>query len=327
MPTIVQTTLQLYRGTSASGTKVGNDIVDTTAGGPPTITLDYSTLGAYLNAGDQYFTRVKALNDEGYETDWNDPNAQRTFKTLILAEIVTIGSGNGVISPVLSFTYNNQVLSVQDCGVYISTNAGGTNAQKISAGDVQTAGQGWDITGLAEGQTYHVIPYVVDNEGDGREYKPEWTDAETANTGYKNPVVTLRAEDITTTYNKISGPFGVTSNDTLSSIYMTLQASGGTLYRFDKTASAGTQFFTITDGERDSNNAIVSITPNTTYTINVYATNTSGGTGSAQASVTTKPQGTSTITITGVTATPTSATVTLSYGNGGGAVVNPGQSE
>lgn len=322
MATIVQTTLQLYRGTSASGTKVGNDIVDTTVGGPPTIELNYSTLGAYLNAGDQYFARVKALNDEGYETDWSDPNAQRTFKTLILAEIVTISGSNGVIRPELSFTYNNQVLSVQECGVYVSTSAGGTNAQKIAASNEQEAGQDWTITGLAEGQTYHVIPYVIDN--DGREYKPEWTDAETVNTGYKNPVVTLSADDITTTYNEISGPFSVTTNDTLTSIYMTLQASGGTLYRFDKTASAGLQYFTIRDGERDSNDAIVSITPNTTYTINVYATNTSGGTGSGQASVTTKPQSTSTITITGVTARPTSATVNISYGNGnGGAVVSP----
>lgn len=326
MATIVRTTLQLYRGTSASGTKVGNDIVDTTVGGPPTIELNYSTLGAYLNAGDQYFARVKALNDQGYETDWDDPNAQRIFKTLILAEIVTISGSNGVIRPELSFTYNNQVLSVQECGVYVSTSAGGTNAQKIAASNEQEAGQGWDITGLAEGQTYHVIPYVIDS--DGREYKPEWTDAETVNTGYKNPVVTLIPQDIVTTYNSISGPFGVTTNDTLTSVYMTLQASGGTLYRFNKTASAGTQYFTITDGDTDSNGATVAITPNTTYTINVYATNTSGGTGSAQASVTTATQGTSTITITGVTPTPTSATVNISYGNGnGGAVVNPDQQQ
>lgn len=322
MATITQITLQVFSGTTASGTQVGSNIV--VQGSPSTVTLDNTTLGAYLTAGEQYCVRAKCINDEQYETPYTNVYP---FKTLIYAEIITLDGGNGKLYPELSFTYNNQVLTVTECGVYVSTNASGTNSQKIAANDQQEAEQGWEITGLTENTTYYVIPYVIDD--DGREYKGEWTNAETASTGYRTPVVTLISQNITTTYNSISGPFGVTSNDTLSSVYMTLQASGGgTEYRFNKTASAGTQYFTITDGDTDSNGVTVAINPSTEYRIKVYATNTSGGTGSAQATATTASQSTETIAITSVTnVTPTSATVNLSYGNGGGAVVNPSQQQ
>lgn len=318
MATIIRTTLQVYEGTTAV-TQVGNDIVDNTSGGPSSVNINYSTLGAYLDAGEQYCVRAKCLNDEQYESDWTSPYP---FKTLILAEISTLTGGNGTISPEMTFSYNDQVLSVTDCGVYVSTSASGSNAQKISASDEQQAGQGWVITGLTEATTYYVIPFVVDDLG--REYKDEWSNAETANTGYNVPTVTVT--NLTTTYNSISGNLSVSTNDTLSSVYLDIwNTGGGTHYRVNKTATTGTQTFTVTNGDTDANGVTIVISPSTEYRITCYAQNTSGGVGSGQGTATTAAQSTATIAITSVTGiTPTSAVVNLSYG---GAQQNPGQNQ
>lgn len=316
MATITQTTLQVYSGTTVvAGNQIGSDIV--LQGSPSTATLDSTSLGVALSPGSQYCVRAKCINDESYETDYTSPYA---FKTLILAEIDTISGGNGTISPELSFTYNNQVLTNSECGVYVSTNASGSNATKIPATDEQEAGQGWVITGLSEHTTYYVIPYVIDDLG--REYKGAWADAETVNTGYLVPTVTL--SNMSSTYNSISGNVTISTNDTLSSVYLTIRpAGGGTSHTVNLTSTTGVQNFTITDGDTDTSSGTITISPSTEYIITVYAVNTSGGTGNGTANVTTAQQSTATIAITGVNnITPTSAVVNLSYG---GSVVNPGQ--
>ncbi len=316
MATIISTELKVYAGTTTSGSQIGNTITDSTSGGPSSVNLNSTSLGVALSAGEQYCVIARCTNDESYTTDWTSPYA---FKTLAYAEIVTISGGNGTISPELSFTYNNQVLTVTECGVYVSTNASGSNSQKIAASDEQEAGQGWLITGLSENTTYYVIPYVIDDLG--REYKGDWANAETCGTGYNPPVVTI--SNTATTYNSISGNLNVTTNDTLSSVYIDLQATGGgTHYRINKSATTGNQNFTITNGDTDANSQTIVINPSTEYRIVVYAVNTHGGTGTGQAVVTTAAQSTATIAITSITGiTPFAATVNLSYG--GGAVVNP----
>lgn len=320
MATIISTEIKVYEGTTTAGQQVGNTITDSTSGGPSSVNLNYSTLGAYMDAGEQYCVVARCTNDESYTSDWTSPYP---FKTLILAELSSLTGGVGMLNPEMSFTYNSNVLSVTDCGVYVSTSASGSNAQKISASDEQEAEQGWQITGLNENTTYYVIPFVIDDLG--REYKDEWSNAETANTGYLAPTVTI--SNTVTTYNSISGNLSVSTNDTLSSVYIDLWATGGqTHYRINKSATTGLQTFTITDGDTDANSQTIVISPNTEYRITVYATNTSGGTGSAIATVTTQQQSTATIAITGVDqVTPTSARVLLSYG--GAAVINPGQNQ
>lgn len=312
MAQITQTTLQLYKGIDASGEKVGNDIVDNTAGGPQTINLNYETLGAHLDAGDQYFVRAKALNDEGYESEWGEPGSEQTFKTLILAEIISISGSNGVLNAELSFTYNSDVLSISDCGVYVSTTAGGTDEQRISAGDEQTAEQ-WQITTLEENTTYYVIPFVRDNEE--REYRPEWTDAEQVNTGYAAPVVSI--SNIETTYNSLSGNVTVTTSDTLQSVKLSIIPTGGGSYQYKTlTAQTGMQQWSITNGDTDDEGNTITINPSTEYRISINAVNTSGGSGSDEKTATTEQQATSTITITSVVPSATTATVNLSYGTG-----------
>lgn len=306
---VVRTELKVYAGTTASGTQIGQTIVDTTAGGPASVSLNQSTLGVALSAGEQYCVVAGCTDDISYPLEWTNPYP---FKTLILAEITSCTGGNGTISPDLSFTYNNQVLSATGCGVYVSTNASGLNAVRKPASNQQEAEHGWVVTGLAENTTYYVIPYVVDDLN--REYRGDWSDAETVSTGYTPPTVTI--SNTSTTYNSISGNLNVATNDTLSSVYIDLWATGsGTHYRINKTATTGVQNFTITDGDVDSNGVTVVISDNTEYRITVYATNTGGGTGSAIATVTTPQHSGATIAITSVSGiTPTSATVNLSYG-------------
>ena len=311
MATIISTEIKVYEGTTTAGQQVGSTITDSTSGGPSSVNLNYSTLGAYLDPGEQYCVVARCTNNESYTSDWTSPYP---FKTLILAELVTVTGGNGTLSPEMSFTYNNQVLSVTECGVYVSTSASGTSATKKTASDEQEAEQGWTITGLTEATTYYVIPYVIDDLG--REYRGDWADAETASTGYAPPTVTI--SNTATTYNSVSGNLNVTTNDTLSSVYIDLWATGGgTHYKINKSAVTGVQNFTITNGDTDNSSTpqTIVINQSTEYRITVYATNTSGGVGNAQATVTTAAQSTATISITGITnITPDSAVVGLSYG-------------
>ena len=316
MATIISTEIQVFSGTTAT-TQIGTTITE--QGSPSTVNMSYATLGVNLSAGEQYCCRARCTNDESYTTDWTAPYA---FKTLIFTEILTLTGGNGTLAPELTFTYNNQVLTNTECGVYVSTNSSGSNATKIPASDEQEAGQGWVITGLSEHTTYYVIPYVIDDLG--REYKGDWANAETANTGYLVPTVTL--SNMSSTYNSISGNVTISTNDTLSSVYLTIRpAGGGTSHTVNLTSATGVQNFTITDGDTDASSGTITISPSTAYIITVYAVNTSGGTGNGTANITTAQQSTATIAITSITGiTPTSAVVNLSYG---GAVVNPGQNQ
>lgn len=307
--TITSTEVQVFSGTTASGTQVGSTI--TLQGSPTNVNLDYSTLGAYLSAGSQYNCRARCTNSESVTTEWTQPYL---FKTLILAEFTDLTGGCGSINPELDFTYDSSVLSITECGVYVSTNASGAGAVKIAASDPQEAGQGWSIGTLSENTTYYCVPFVTDS--DGRTYIGDWSDAETAGTGYKAPTVSL--SNIATTYNSVSGTVAASTNDTLQAAYVTLQASGGgTVWRKNLTASTTSQPFSFADGDTDANGVTVSISPSTEYRIVAYYQNTSGCTGNAVTTATTAQQQTSTIAIGGIDGiTPTSAVAHLLYAVG-----------
>ena len=326
MATIVSTELKVYAGTTASGSQIGNTITDLTSGGPTHINIDYAHLGAYLSPGEQYCAVVRCTNDEAYTTSWV-PDPPYPFKTHILPEIVTVSNGCGRLYVDMSYTYNPQVITNRECGVYVSTNASGANAQRIATNNEQETTQSWELTGLLEHQDYYLIPFVVDDIG---EWAPQWSEAEgPINTLYKAPTFTFPSEP-TTTYNSISVSFNVSTNDTLSSVYVTLQPTGGgAAYRINRTATTGNHSFTITNGQTDDSNPsqTIVINPSTEYRIRFYAVNTSGCTGNDQKTVTTSSQATETITITSISnIEPTSARANLSYGNGG-AVVNPNQQQ
>lgn len=309
MANITTTECKVYSDTTGSK-QVGTTI--TIQGSPSTINLNSTTLGLNLSAGSQYSVQVRCTNDEGYTTDWT---ALYPFKTLILATLTDLQGAVGTLEPSISCTYTNGVVSVADVGVYVSTNASGTNAVKCSGHDEQNVGQGYTITGLLENTTYYVVPYVVDDLG--REYVDDWANADSANTGYAAPTVTI--SNVAYTYNSISGNVLVSTNDTLSRVKLSIiPTGGGGSYQYKTlTATTGTQSWSVTDGDLDDSGNAITVSPSTEYRIQIEAVNTHGGTGSAQTTVTTAAQASSTISITGVTnITPNSATVGLSYGSG-----------
>lgn len=306
MASIIETYVKVYSGTTAT-TQVGSTI--TVQGSPASVALDVSTLGVALSPGSQYCCTAACTNDEQYTTAYTSPYP---FKTLILAELTSLTGGCGNLSPEGILTYDSNVLSVNDVGVYVSTNASGSNATKISAHDAQAFGQGWSIETLLENTTYYVVPYVEDS--DGREFIESWSNAESANTSYKAPVVAI--SNVATTYNSVSANASISTNDTLQGAYVTLQpVGGGAVYRKNLTASTGTQNFSFVDGDTDAGGQTVSVLPNMQYRLVVYGQNSSGCSGNGTGTATTPPQAEATIAITSVSnITPTSAQVNLSYG-------------
>lgn len=307
MATITYTRAKVYSDTTGI-TQVGQTIE--IQGAPPKIDINKENLGVDLSPGSQYSVSVQCANDEGYTTDWTSPYP---YKTLILANLVSFTGGQGSVKSEVICIYTEGVLSINDAGVYLSTNISGAGAVKYSGIDAVNAGEIWGITGLNENTTYYAVPYVVDNLG--REYIGDWANAESANTGYGVPAVTI--SNVAATYNNISGNVLVTTNDTLASVKLLITPTGGGESHY-KTLSAttGTQAWSITDGDLDDSSDPIKINPSTEYRIEIEAINTSGGTGTAQAIATTAAQATETIAITGVTSiTPISATVNLSYGS------------
>lgn len=320
---ITNTELKVHLGTTSSGTQVGNTIQKN--GSPATINLNSTELGVALSPGTQYCATARCLNSDSVWSSWTEP---RLFKTKIFAEILSACAGGGSVNPVLQFTYNNNDTSVYSCGIYASTNASGTNAQKITASDEQEATDGnWSIDNLPENTQFYIVAWVRDENNADREFVGDWlTEAEQINTGFHAPTVTI--SNITTTTNSISGNLNVSTNDTVREVYINIRNSGGgTVYKFSKTAQTGVQNFTISNGDVDDNNQTISIQPSTEYQIIVYAANSTsvscGGTttyptgNSGWNTATTQQAVPTTILITGISSiTPTSAVASLSYGDG-----------
>lgn len=307
MATITYTRAKVYSDTTGT-TQVGQTIE--VQGSPSTIDINKQNLGVDLNPGSQYSVSVQCTNDEEYTTPWTSPYP---YKTLILAKLLSFTGGEDSVKVKVECTYTEGVLSINDAGVYLCKNMSGAGAVKHSGTDAVIAGEIWGITGLDENSTYYAVPYVVDDLG--REYIGNWADAQSTNTGYLAPAVTISS--VTTTYNSISGNILVKTNDTVKSVKLSITPTGGgeTHYK-TLSATTGTQAWTITNGDLDDSNDKITINHSTEYRIQVEAINTNGGTGTAQAIATTAVQTTETISITGVTSiTTNSATVNISYGN------------
>lgn len=313
MATIVSTELEVYVGASGAGAKVGNTI--SKQGSPANVNLNSTELGVALNPGKQYSVKARCTNSDNVTSDWT---AFYNFKTLIFAELITVTGGSGKIIPEGLLTYTQGDISVDSCGVYISTNASGANAVRCTARSEEQFVEGFEITNkLLENTTYYVIPFVVDDLN--REYRGDWrTDAESVNTGYLAPTVTI--SNVVGTTDTISGNVTIATNDTLASAYIDLWPTGSqTHYHINLSNATGLQTFSISNGDTDSQGNTIAIQPSTEYRLTVYATNANGGgaTGSAQATVTTPQAVQSTIAITSITGiTPTEAIANLSYGDG-----------
>ena len=276
---ITTTELEVYSGNTV-GTLVGTKI--TKSGSPSSINLNSTELGVALQPGHQYCCRARVYNTDLVWSDWTTINSASTFITLILAEFYAEGGspefsgGCGTLSPAIRCQKDANVIQVSDVGVYLSTNSNGANAIKVSAGDEQHAGQGWEISAIggnpvAENTTYYAVPYVVDTLG--REYVGDWSqDAEAANSGYRPPVISMSNK--VTTVNSLSASLNVTSSTTINHIKVYVRAAGQSTYQpFTLTAQAGLQNFTIANGDLDDNGNAITISESTEYQVYVTAAN------------------------------------------------------
>lgn len=281
---ITTTELEVYSG-NAVGTLVGTKI--TKSGSPSSINLNSTELGVALQPGHQYCCRARVYNTDLVWSDWTTINSASTFITLILSELLNGHGGSafngncGKLEAFVDCTYDSSVIQVSDVGVYLSTSSDGANAVKVSAGGdasqrEQRAEDGWDIDTIggnpvAENTTYYAVPYVTDSLG--REYRGDWTnDAESANSGYRPPVITMSNK--VTTVNSLSASLNVTSSTTINHIKVYVRAAGQSTYQpFSLTPQTGLQNFTIANGDLDDNGNAITIAESTEYQVYVMAWN------------------------------------------------------
>lgn len=300
--TIIQSEVAIYSD-SACTTRVGNTIVTNSAA--TAITADINSLGVTLAGGTNYWAKARCTNSESYVSAWTDAYNFKTLIDVSINSITGIGSNNCDIDA--SAIYSNAV-SVSEIGYKYSTSADGSNAVTVQCPD-QQAWEQYTLTGLQEHTTYYIIPYVLDNLN--RSYQPSWDSAEQITTTYAPATATINSN--TTTYNSITTNVTLASTTSITNAYVTIQAEGGTLYKFDLTNTTGAQSVTFTDGATDSNGTTISISPNTTYTVVCSVTN-SAGTATATGTATTAAQQVSAVEISSITnITPNSATINLSF--------------
>lgn len=305
MATIVKSEVAVYSD-SACTQQVGSTI--TTNSAATAIAVNGTTLGAPISAGHQYYVKARATNSEEYVSAWTNAFS---FKTLIYASFGSIEHSGTNITPKMVFDYDSNVLSVAECGVYLSKSSTGVGAVKYAADDEQIAEIGWLISGLDENTTYYVVAFVKDS--DGREFIADWsTEAETVTTGYNTATVSVT--NTSSSYNSISGSVNVTSTSPVTAIKLKITPTGGTS-QFKTLAATTTTNFTVNNGDMDDDDNPITINPSTTYNVKAIVTN-SGGDAEASANITTQAQAHSTIVISGISnITPTSATVNLTFGD------------
>lgn len=326
MATITDTYLEVYLGTTTSGSLVGQQIHE--SGSPQYIDLDDTTLGVDLNPGTRYCARAKCRNSDNVESEWYGPVQ---FQTKILAEIEDIivqCGGTLNVTGALTYDTNDSYVQVAHCGVRISANSSGANFVEFDDGDGRDfTTQGMQVgNNLNEHTTYYLIPFATDQGG--QTYAPEWSQAEQITTKYNPP--TIQITSTTHSYNSVGGSVVLNSSDNLKTggCYVETWTGAGTHYKLNLTTDKViSQTFLFEDGQNDDYGNTISIVSGQIYNIRITAQNneTGGCTHTETTSVTTDQPSPATITLTISDVKPTSAKANLAYPQGGGAVVNPEQ--
>ena len=326
MATITDTYLEVYLGTTTSGSLVGQQIHK--SGSPDYIYLNNTELGVNLNPGTRYCARAKCRNSDNVESEWYGPVP---FQTKILAEIEDISiqcGGTLNVTGTLTYDTNDSYVQVTHCGVWISANSSGANYVEFDDGDGRDFTSGGMQVGnnLAEHTRYYLVPFATDQAS--QTYHGEWTNAEEILTKYNAP--TIQFSSTTHTYNSVGGSVTLNSSDNLKTggCYVETWTGAGTHYKLNLTTDKViSQTFLFEDGQLDANGNTISIVSGVVYYIRATAQNneTGGCTGIETTSVTTDQPSPATITLTISDVKPTRAKANLAYPQGGGAVVNPEQ--
>lgn len=242
---ITQSTIRIYDD------QLKTDLVheQTTSGSATDILIE-----DVLDAGTEYWCTVQAIDGQGLTTEESS-----VYRFYTLPDVTWFAgpyaSINSISAQLEGITDD---VTIARYGIVYATQSDFSDAVYYD----QVQG-GIDIYGLEESTRYYVRPYVID------EFDRRWVniDAETyVTTGASVPIVSwvgLSAVGTTTFTTQVN----VNSSTTVSSVVATLTPAGGSPQTIGLVASSGTQ-----------NVNIISLTPNTQYTLYVSATN-SGGTG------------------------------------------------
>ena len=207
-----------------------------------------------LDAGTTYWATVEAVDSVYGSTQESAPYKFSTFPDVVW--FAGPYGGNGSISAQLDGI--TQDVTITRYGIVYAAQSDFSDAVYYD----QVQG-GIDIYGLEEATRYYVRPYVID------EFDRRWVniDAETyVDTTAAVPVVNwtgMSAVEAT----KYTAQINITSSSALSSVVAVLTPTGGSPQTITLSPTVGTQSVVLTG-----------LTPNTSYSVVVNATN-SGGTG------------------------------------------------
>lgn len=215
-----------------------------------------------LDEGKEYYATAQVTVDGLQSAE----SAVYRFYTLPNVEFFSLPTvSEGTISTQLTGITDDVTISYY--GVQYSTNSSYTSLVEVqdSIGSI-------DIHGLAEHTTYYVRPYVID------QFNRKWvnTDESTSvTTPYAKPVVTWTGM-ATVGVDSFSQNINITSTAAITDVTVYVTQTGGSTSTFSLQAQTGTQTVSIT-----------SLTPNTSYSVYVRATNSAGYTNSSTNTFTT----------------------------------------
>ena len=241
---ITQSTIRIYSD------QLKTDLVheQTTSGSATDILIE-----DVLDAGTEYWCTVQAVDGQGLTTEESS-----VYRFYTLPDVTWFAgpyaSENSISAQLDGIT---QDVTIARYGIVYATQSDFSDAVYYD----QVQG-GIDIWGLPENITYYVKPYVID------EFNRRWIneDVRTVTTSVAVPVVNwtgMSAIEAT----KYRAQINVTSSSALSSVVAVLTPIGGSPQTITLSPTVGVQ-----------NVVLTGLTPNTSYSVVVNATN-SGGTG------------------------------------------------
>ena len=252
---ITQSTIRVYED-SAKTTLIATEV---TSGSATSIHIDG------LPEGSELYATAQVTDDSSLTSV---ESAVYQFYTLpnVVYFSQPVGTTDGTISAQLDSI--TDVVAVDYWGLRYSTDqyfTTYTDTTPSQRGDI-------DILGLTEHTTYYVEPYIID------EFGRKWVNDEAAVTvavPYAKPVITWTGTSSigTTTWTQ---QVNIQSTAAITDAYIQYGPQGGTQTTHSLSNQTGTQTISLSN-----------LTPGTTYTFRVYATNVSGTSNSSILTATT----------------------------------------
>lgn len=246
---IIQSVIRIYDAATALPTDL---VTQKTTSGPSTsITIDDN-----LEEGTNYWATAQVEDDSHIQSAESAPFAFSTLPDVEFFSAPTAGSD--YISAQLNGITQDVTISYYGLQYSTSSSFSPLNEAQDAQGYV-------DIYNLTEHTSYWVRPFVID------QYNRKWVNtglARNITTAYAKPTLTWTGIS-TISATSWSQSINIQSLDALTSVVCTYTPAGGSAQTMSMSATTGTQTCSLTG-----------LTPNTTYTVVVRATNSAGYTDS-----------------------------------------------